>query len=210
MRILITGASGFIGKHLVYALKEQGNEVIACVRNVSKFKRQYPMVQAMPCDFSQDSNSEAWINRLRHIDVVINAAGIFRETGSQKFKALNQDTPIALFEACQRMGVKKVIQISALGADETAFSAYHLSKKAADDYLATLDLDWFIVQPSIVYGPGAKSMSLFKSMAALPVTPLVNAGDQLIQPIYISDFVDGIINLLKRTDQIKKNVICRS
>ena len=89
--------------------------------------------------------------------------------------------------------VGKIIQISALGADNNAFTNYHLSKKAADDYLSRLNIDWVILQPSIVYGPGAKSMRLFQALATLPFTPLVDSGDQKIQPIHIDDLTKAIM-----------------
>lgn len=141
--------------------------------------------------------------RLTNIDVVINAAGIIRETRQQTFSALHHDAPIALFKACEQAGVKKIIQISALGADDQAFSQYHLTKKTAYDVLTTLDLNWHIVMPSVVYGPGAKSMTFFKALSALPVVPLVNQGEQQIQPIHINDFTRAIMQLLEN-DKIKK------
>ncbi|UUZ56995.1 hypothetical protein LP419_20065 [Massilia sp. H-1] len=76
---------------------------------------------------------------MKEVDVVINAVGIFRESGAQTFARLHTDTPCALFAACAASdSVRLVIQISALGADQDADTAYHLSKKAADDFLATL------------------------------------------------------------------------
>ena len=126
------------------------------------------------------------------MDLVINAVGIIREQGAQRFDALHRDAPIALFRACAEARVKRVIQISALGADETAFSHYHLSKRAADEVLSGLDLSWTILMPSIVYGPGARSMAFFAALASLPLTPLVDRGDQLIQPIHISDLTQAV------------------
>jgi uncharacterized protein YbjT (DUF2867 family) len=143
-------------------------------------------------DFTRDLSVADWLPRLQGVDLVINAVGIIREQGAQRFDALHRDAPIALFRACAEAGVGRVIQISALGADESALSRYHLSKKAADDALAGLDLDWTILMPSIVYGPGAKSMAFFAALAALPLTPLVDKGDQPVQPIHISDLTRAV------------------
>ncbi len=122
--------------------------------------------------------------------------GIIRETGSQRFRALHEQAPIALFKACEQAGIRRVIQISALGADDQAQSQYHLSKKAADDFLAASSLKWTILRPSIVYGPGACSMAFFKALAALPVTPLVNHGEQEIQPIHVGDLSLAVLQCL--------------
>ena len=196
MKILITGASGFIGSHLTAALIKAGHEVVACVRNPTLANQRWTGITAIKADFSRGHDVNDWLPRLQEIDVVINAVGIIRETGNQTFDALHTAAPCALFKAAEQAGVSKVIQVSALGADETAFSQYHLSKRAADECLMGLDLDWAIVMPSIVYGPGAKSMAFFRAIAALPVVPLVDAGDQPVQPIHIDDLTKAVLLLL--------------
>lgn len=195
MRILITGATGFIGSHVSKALSEAGHQVTGCVRNVEKAEGVLPGIQLIACDFVRDKDPSIWVPRLNNIDVVINAVGIISQQGSNTFAALHRDTPIALFEACAWAGVKKVIQISALGADENARSRYHLTKRDADQYLAGLDLDWIILQPSVVYGPGGKSTALFSALAALPVVPLIGDGSQKLQPVFIEDLSQGVVRL---------------
>jgi nucleoside-diphosphate-sugar epimerase len=189
MHILITGANGFIGNHLLLDLLQMGHEVTGCVRNPQAASIRWPEARFIHADFSRDLAIADWLPRLHGVDLLINAVGIIREHGTQRFDRLHRDAPIALFRACAVAGVRRVIQISALGADETAFSQYHLSKKAADDLLAKLDLDWTILMPSIVYGPGAKSMAFFAAMACLPATPLVDLGEQPVQPVHISDLI---------------------
>jgi uncharacterized protein YbjT (DUF2867 family) len=137
---------------------------------------------------------------------VVNAVGILRETDGNTFTALHRDAPRALFDACRLTGVKKVVQISALGADEGARSRFHLTKKAADDYLAGLDLDWTILLPSIVYGPGGKSFALFKALAALPLIPTVGDGRQPIQPIYVEDLAQAVVSLLEQRGPLQMHL----
>ncbi len=203
MRILITGTTGFIGSHIAAALLQEGHEVIGCVRNVERAKSVLPGIELIACDFVRDNDPSVWLPRLKDIDLVINAVGIISEQGSNTFAALHRDTPIALFEACAQAEVKKVIQISALGADEQAKSRYHLTKWDADQYLASLDLDWVILRPSIVYGPGGKSTELFCAMAALPVIPLVGDGKQEIQPIHIDDLTRVVVKLAEQKDPLR-------
>ena len=193
MHILITGANGFIGQNLVSTLMEQGHQITACVRNTNTY---ISNIETIECNYNKDIHIKDWIPRLKNIDIVVNAVGIIKETKKQQFDLVHQDTPIALFKSCEKVGIKKVIQISALGADDSAFSQYHLSKKSADDFLKTLNLDWIIVMPSIVYGPNAKSMSLFTRMAALPITPVIDAGEQKIQPIHINDVCTAISKII--------------
>ncbi|MCP4041704.1 MAG: NAD(P)H-binding protein [Gammaproteobacteria bacterium] len=196
MHVLITGASGFIGSHLTHALLRQGHRVTAAVRNTAAVANRFPGIRILPVDFTQAHHPEDWLAHLEGVDGVINAVGIIRETGHQTFHSLHAQAPIALFQACVKTGIRRVIQISALGADDQAQSQYHLTKRTADDFLATTPLDWTILRPSIVYGPGATSMALFKALAALPLTPLVNRGEQLIQPIHVADLTTAVLRTL--------------
>ena len=195
MRILITGAGGFIGTHLIRALSLQ-HEIVACVRNPQHLKNRILGIKTVTVNFSANLSVGDWLPLLQDVDVVINAVGIIRETRHQTFDLLHHQVPCILFHACEQAGVSKVIQISALGADDSALSQYHLSKKAADNYLQQRDIDWVIIKPSLVYGPGGKSAALFKALAALPVIPVVEAGEQLVQPIHIDDLCKTITTLL--------------
>ena len=197
MNILITGATGFIGSHIAQALIEAGHNVTVCARNPRLARQRWPNARVIAADFRHDHAIHDWLSRLDGIDVVINSVGIIRETRTQTFDALHTAAPRALFKACEQTGVKKIIQISALGADETAFSQYHLSKRAADECLMALGVAWIILMPSIVYGPGATSMAFFKALASLPWAPLVDNGDQPVQPIHIDDLVNAVLQTIQ-------------
>jgi len=148
-------------------------------------------------DFARDVRIGDWIPRLSGVDLVINAVGIVRETRFQTFDAIHVRAPCALFDASVVAGVRRVIQISALGADAGACSQYHLSKRRADEYLTGLPIAWTIVRPSLVYGPGGTSAKLFTQLASLPCIPLVGAGSQALQPVHIEDVACGICALIE-------------
>lgn len=206
MNVFITGASGFIGGHITDALLKSGHQLTVCVRDHERTQQRWPNVQIVSADFSKATHVADWLVYLEGVDLVINAVGIIRESGSQTFKALHTESPCALFRACEQTGVKQVIQVSALGADETAFTQYHISKRAADEYLMELNLNWTILRPSIVYGPGARSMAFFKALAALPYIPLVDKGDQQVQPIHIDDLVRAVL-LSIQSEELKHQAI---
>ncbi len=184
MKILLTGSSGFIGGHILRALAAAGHEIV-------------PADRRHGVDFNNMLKVDDWLAHVQDVDVVINSVGIITETYGQTFKNLHQLAPIALFHACAQVGVGRVVQISALGADEQAFTPYQLSKKAADDVLRGLSLDWFVLRPSLVYGEGGTSLAMFQRMARLPVLPLADAGKQLIQPVHISDLVATVLQCLQ-------------
>ncbi|MDH5544451.1 MAG: NAD(P)H-binding protein [Gammaproteobacteria bacterium] len=179
MNILLTGSSGFIGQHLTRKLTAAGHHVVGVSRRDG-------------VDFNNMLRPADWHPNLDGIDAVINAVGIIAEKKGQSFLNLHHLAPVALFQACEQKGIRRVIQISALGADDSAFSAYHLSKKAADEALITSSLDWFILRPSLVYGPGGASTAMFEAMASLPLIPVVARGRQMIQPVHIDDLLEVV------------------
>ena len=186
MNILLTGASGFIGRNIAATLTAAGHRIT-------------PVSRRHGIDFGHMQNSTDWLPHLKGIDAVINAVGIIAESGTQRFESVHTLAPIALFRACHHAGIRRVLQISALGADETAFSAYHLSKRAADDVLRSLDLDWFVLRPSLIYGRGGKSADLFMRLATLPLIPVIGNGLQALQPVHITDVVATVMHSLTPT-----------
>jgi uncharacterized protein YbjT (DUF2867 family) len=195
MRILLTGASGFIGRHLLRALLAEGHDVVCAVRTVKASTD--PQLSYVHADFVRDTDPADWLPRLAGVDAVINTVGIFRESGAQTFARLHTQTPRALFAACASAGVRMVIQFSALGADSEANTAYHQSKRAADDYLASLPLHSYIVQPSLVYGKEGASARTFRMLASMPFTLRFGNAPQLVQPIHIDDLTAAIVGLLR-------------
>ena len=194
MVVFVTGASGFIGSAIVDALRTAGHRVIEGRHRQNAASD----VDTVAVDFTQDFDPAAWRTRLRGVDAVVNAVGILREQGQQTFDSLHVRAPRALFAACADAGVARVIQISALGADENATSGYHISKRRADEFLAAQSISSVIVQPSLVYGPGGESARLFDTLASLPLIPLPGDGLQRIQPIHLDDLVACIVALLER------------
>lgn len=197
MRILLVGASGFIGRHLAQALLP-AHQVLWAARSPPTVPD--PRLRHVPVDLLRDTCIGDWLPRLEGVDAVVNAAGLLRESGAQRFDAIHVAAPIALFDACARSGVRRVLQVSALGADEGARSRYHLTKKAADDHLRQLPLSFVIVQPSLVFGADGASAALFCRLAALPLRLLPGQGGQLLQPVHIDDAVDAIRRLIEASE----------
>jgi uncharacterized protein YbjT (DUF2867 family) len=192
MRVLLTGATGFIGRAVAQALRQRGHTVVPATRHPPAGQPEY--VQA---DFASVPSRQWWVPRLAGIDAVVNAVGILREQGGQTFEALHHRAPAELFHACEAAGVRSVVQVSALGADASGRTGYHRSKKAADDVLRSLPLRAAIVQPSLVYGPGGTSAALFNKLAAAPLLPFPAGGRMAVQPVHVDDVVQGIVALVE-------------
>jgi nucleoside-diphosphate-sugar epimerase len=192
VNVLIVGASGFIGGRIAQAFVAAGHDVTCAQRS----ERLPPgCTRRLAFDYVSLPARAMLARSLAGIDVVVNAVGILRERGPQTFDAVHTAGPSALFDACMDAAVPRVIQMSALGADENAASGYHRSKYAADRYLRSLPLDSAIVQPSLVYGAGGTSARLFEMLAALPLLVVPGDGAQRVQPLHVDDLVDGVRHL---------------
>lgn len=187
-KVLLTGATGFIGRALAVKLQQSGYEV-------------RPLARSLGNDFNRMLSPEDWGPHLQGIDAVINTVGIISESPRQRFETLHHLAPAALFSASARAGVRRVVQISALGSDEHAFTAYQLSKRAADDHLRSLPLEWFVLRPSLVAGEESRSLKFFRRLARLPLLPLPDGGIQSVQPVHLDDLTDCVLHCLtsKRT-----------
>ena len=197
MRILLTGADGFIGSALAAALIARGHALTLAVRDVAGAARQWPGERVAAVDFAHDHRLDDWRPRLAGIDAVINTVGIFREQDEQTFEALHVRAPAALFEGCVEAGVRRVVQVSALGAAVDAPTAFLRSKYEADAALATLPLSSVVVRPSLVFAAEGASARLFLQLAALPWIPLPGNGRQCVQPIHRDDLVAALVELIE-------------
>ena len=206
MNIFVTGATGFIASQIVSDLIAAGHSVTCCVRDTNYTKNLFPTATVLSCDFINDTSSSIWGIRLKHMDVVINCVGIFNHPSNKTLWAIHNDSPRALFDACVETSIKKIIQISALGIEQSD-TQYAKSKKAADDYLLTLPIPSIIVRPSLVYGRGSYGgTSLFRGMAGLPwITPMPGAGAQELQPIHLEDLSKAILNLIDK--ELKQSMV---
>lgn len=183
MNVLLTGASGFLGRHIAAALADAGHRVL-------------PVSRRHGVDAGQMRTPQDWRALLDGVDAVVNAIGIIGQTRRQRFAVLHTEAPLALFQASQQAGVRRVVQISALGADASACSAFLSSKRAADDGLRRLPLDWFVLRPALVYGEGGASAAAALRLAALPWIPVVGRGEQMLQPVHVGDVVASVLRCL--------------
>jgi uncharacterized protein YbjT (DUF2867 family) len=200
VNVLLAGANGFIGRYLLARLIEAGHRVVPAVRRPAETDPLLPAPASIAVDFNRDVRTEDWTPRLAGIEAVINCAGILQGRPGQSIAAIHTAAPKALFAACEEAGIKRVIQISAISAEEAAGTAYAATKRDADDFLAETSLDWVVLRPSLVYAEGAYGgTALFRALAAVPFAiPMIGRGDYLFQPIHVDDLCATVLRILDR------------
>jgi uncharacterized protein YbjT (DUF2867 family) len=195
MRVLVTGAYGFIGSAVTARLVADGFEVVGLGRDVARSSEKYPDVRWTALDIAKAKAAENWLPHLKDIDAVVNCAGVLQDGAGDDVKGVHVDGTLALFQACEQAGVKRVIHISAIGVD--ADTAFARTKREADDALMKSSLDWIVLRPSIVVGRNVYGgTALIRALASLPVLPM-GPRDALLQPVQATDLAAAVAFFLR-------------
>lgn len=207
LRVLLLGAAGFIGRELAAALAARGHRVVAGVRT-RPAEAPFGVAEVVVADLNRLTNPDDWMALLAGCNAVVNCAGVLQETRSQSIEAIHAAAPIALFGACERAGVRRVVQISAISADPAAATAYAATKHAADSHLRSTGLEWVVLRPSLVVGRGASGgTALFRALAALPFAiPVPGNGSGAFQPIHVSDLARVVVQALETDRLVRRSV----
>lgn len=201
MKILVCGATGFVGRHLTRALRDAGHTVIRAIRRPSESGD-------IAVDFRNDTSKAIWLPRLNGIAVVVNAVGVLRDTPANPMQKLHAETPTALFAAAAESNVERVVHISAQGVDSGIATAYFSTKLPAEHALKALParVRWLCLRPTIIYGEDGASAKMFRMLAQLPVHGLPMAGRQRMQPVHIDDICRAVTHWLADPDAVSQIV----
>ncbi len=199
-RITVFGGSGFIGRHVVRRLAQQGWVVRACMRDPVAGAFLKPMGnvgQVVPMRTSLLDDDAAIASAVHGSDAVINLVGILAENGTQTFDALHAEGAARLARAATEAGVSSFVQISALGADAKSASRYARSKAAGEAGVRAAFAQATIFRPSIVIGAEDSFFNKFAQMATwLPALPLIGGGETKFQPVHVADLAEAIVRAI--------------
>lgn len=180
MRVLVTGATGFIGGAVLARLAGAGHSLVALSRNSDALARRPGVAGAVNLDMSAALTPDDWAAHLAGVDAVVNCVGLLQDAPGDSVEDVHVRGPAALFAACERAGVRRVIHLSAMGVDTAQPSAFSSTKLAGEKALTARDLDWVILRPSVVFGRSAYGGSaLVRGLAALPWLPVMPESGEL-------------------------------
>jgi len=191
--ILVVGGSGFVGRHLVAALAARGAKVTVPTRRRDRAKH---LILLPTVDVVQVERLDARVLSQLAVgrDAVVNLAGILNGPG---FTATHVELAQGVVNACRSAGVKRLLHMSAVGADSGAPSEYLRSKGIGERAaLAADDLDVTVFRPSIIFGPEDRFLNLFARLAALFPVLAIGSPDARFQPVYVGDVVRAMLAAL--------------
>lgn len=220
-RVMVTGATGFVGRHVLRELVTKGHMPVCLVRDRNRFLEQAAELgkdryEAVGGDLFDD---QALAQSLAGADACVHIVGIIFERPllCQTFERIHVEGTRRVVEACKAAGVKRIVHMSALGTRPNAASAYHQSKWRAEGIVKDSGLDWTIFRPSIIHGPDGEFMRLMKSFvsetvvpafgifpAPMPVIPYFGDGQHKLQPVSVRDVAECFVSALSKPGTVGK------
>ncbi len=205
--ILVTGASGYVGSHIVKKLVEAGKPVRAMVYNPARAKEEARLkdldVEWVQGDVTRPDTLE---KALEGVEAVIHTVAIAIEKGGRKYETINYEGTVNMVRAAKKMGVRRFLNMSQLGASAELPYRFLASKGKAQDYVADSGLDWSAVRPSVIWGPEDEFANTFARLVPLTpiIFPIVGDEDAKFQSIWVDDVAEVFLKILEDDSTIGK------
>jgi NADH dehydrogenase len=198
--ILVTGASGFVGGHVVHELRGRKLPVRCLVRDVRKGAR----LAAWGCELAEGdvTDAQSLHRAAAGCSAVIHLVAI-RQGREEQFRRVMIEGTRNLLGAARSAGAERVVHMSALGTSEQTkgLVPYYRAKWEAEQLVRAAELPYVIFRPSFVFGPDGGILPTFVKLARFaPVTPIVGSGHQRIQPVWADDVARYFAEALDRAD----------
>lgn len=220
--VTVFGGSGFVGRHLINKLADDGWRVRVAVRDTESAKFLKPLgelgqIAPIAADVTRPDTVAAAVDGA---DAVVNLVGVLTEKGKATFQAIHADGAANVAEAAKAAGVKTLLHMSALGASKDSASRYAQTKADGEERVRAAFPEAVIFRPSVIFGPEDGFYNLFGAMArALPVLvyfakdapglhdgkiDFYGAGGPKFQPVYVGDVADAMMRALTDPAQAGK------
>jgi NADH dehydrogenase len=200
--ILLTGATGFVGRPLTRLLLEDGFKVRCLVRDPARGSELAE--KGAELHIGDVTDKDSILSAIdSKIECTIHLVGILREARSVSFDALHVQATRNVTEALAESGVKRYIHMSALGSRAGAVSNYHRTKWAAEEAVRASGLDYTIIRPSVIFGRGDMFTKFFAGVIRrMPLLMLPGRGKGLMQPVFVEDVAKAYLYCLRNDETI--------
>ena len=199
-RVLVLGGSGFVGRQVCEQLARLGWQITVPTRRAVNAAS----VQSLPGLTVIEANVHQEADLARLIpghDAVVNLVAVLHGS-EERFEQVHVDLPGKIASAMKKAGVKRLVHISALGADPQGPSMYQRSKARGETVLHNAGLQLTVLRPSVVFGADDKFLNLFADLQALaPFMPLAGSGTRFA-PVWVGDVARAVIVCLQKPDTI--------
>ena len=188
--VTVFGGSGFVGGQVVRALAKAGHRVRVAVRNPNLAYRMRMLGDVGQIEVVQANvrNVPSVARAVDGAEAVVNLVGVLWESGRQTFQTLHVMGAKTVAEQARAAGAKRLVQVSALGADLESSSKYQRTKAQGEAAVRAAFPGAVVIRPSVMFGAEDKFFNKFGQMAALfPALPLIGGGETKFQPVYVGD-----------------------
>ena len=202
--ITVFGGSGFLGRNVVRELAQAGYRIRVAVRkpNDAHFLQPLGGVGQISLQAVNVRDDASVTEALRGAHAAVNLVGILHQHGKQRFQSLHAEGPARIGRLAAEGGLKRVVHISAIGADPRSPSRYARTKAAGEKALRDAFPEATILRPSIVFGADDSFFNRFAAMASMPplvmpFLPLFGGGKTKFQPVHVDDVADAVVTCLR-------------
>jgi NADH dehydrogenase len=188
--VTVFGGSGFVGGQVVRALAKAGHRVRVAVRqpNLAYKLRMLGDVGQIEVVQANVRNVPSVARALEGAEAAVNLVGVLWETGRQKFQTLHVMGAKTVAEQAKAAGVKRLVHVSALGADLESPSKYARTKALGETAVREAFPGAVVIRPSLIFGADDKFFNKFGEMAGVfPALPLIGGGNTKFQPVFVGD-----------------------
>jgi NADH dehydrogenase len=195
--VTVFGGSGFVGSNVVRILASQGWRIRAAVRNPHMERaerlRVHGLVGQIDVVAANIRKPDSVLVALDGAQAAVNLVGVLFEKGRQKFGALQATGARNVAEAAANLGVHRLVQMSAIGADPGSKAAYARTKAEGEQAVFKAFPGATVLRPSVIFGTEDQFFNRFGAMAAVaPALPLVGGGETRFQPVYVGDVAKAV------------------
>jgi len=208
MKVFVTGGTGFVGREILRQLVAAKHTVRALVRKGSEDK--LAVLANVEVHTGDVTDTGCLAGALAGCDAVIHLVGIIRAFPSRgiTFQKMHVDATENVLAAAVQQGVRRFLHMSSNGTRERGTTDYHRTKWQAEELVRNSGLEWTILRPSLIFGPGSEFVKMLAELIRrVPVVPVIGDGKYRMQPVAVGQVAATFVKALSMPETIGKTYL---